>query len=735
MRIIRRSTALVTATILALAMLAGISTGTEKVSAAGGLTGVRICIDPGHGGSGGDSGGSGPAGLYEKDINLKVGLYLRDILASDGAEVKMTRSTDVAVGFTERANIANDFHANLFVSIHHNAVGDPSINGTETWVGNNASSDSWDLAERVQTQLLQEFGLPDRGVQTNHVPAITVLEKTVMPAILTEASFYSNPAEEQRLGGATYQRREAEAIARGIKGTSRIAIVSPNESQLLSGVQNVQLNLMDPNALSVHFLVDGQDDGTETVSPFTHVVDTTKYPDGKRMLEVEVTYANDKIYSATRDLQVSNAARNWYLAEGTTIKGFDEYLTIMNPNEADTPFQLRYCFADGSYSDRAYTAPHHTRMTIRVNTDVGPDKDVSCVIQADAPLVAERPMYFNYTSQVAGDIWQGGHDVLGVNEPALSWYFAEGCTAKNFEEYICLVNPGDRDAAIEVVYMPAVGKPITREHTVGAHARKTIFVNNDAGPDLELSVKIISTNNVPIVAERPLYFNFGGSWPGGSDVVGATDASLQWYFAEGYTGTGFSEWLCLQNPDTVPADVTVTYYFKDGSSKARILQIAPLSRYSVSVNQDVGADREVSVSVTSNIPVVAERPLYYNYHNWAAGGDAVMGASSPRSDWFFAEGYTGPGFEEWLCLMNPSTVDSRVVATYIKNDGDSITLAYQVPAHSRFTILVNEACASSEVSVVLHASRPVVAERPLYFIYGKDAGGSAGVGFSPGLPR
>lgn len=738
MRTIRRSTALITATILALAMLAGVSAVTVKARAAGGsLAGWRFCVDAGHGGS--DSGAVGPTGLYESAVNLKVALDLKGLLEARGAVVYMTRQSDVDVGISARYTYANSLGVDRFISIHHNSTGDNVTNYTMVLVAKNASPTAVDLGERVVASMSDELGIPKTSLGENGVwpvDYVGVLNHTNMPAILTEASFISNTAQEKLLKEENYLAREAQAICDGVEGTARIAITSPSNTSVLGGQQPISLELFEPGSVSkVDYSVDTQLDGVETNAPFTHSLDTTKYSDGKRSLQVDVQYTDGKVYSATRDILISNAARTWYFAEGTTRKGFDEYLTFMNPNDTDTPFQVRYCFSDGTFLDKPYTAPHHSRMTLWVNNEVGQDKDVSCIVNADSPLVVERPIYFNYTSQASGAVWQGGHDVLGVNEPSLNWYFAEGCTKANFEEYLCLVNPGDTDAAIDIFYMPTDGKVITRKETVGAHSRKTVFVNNDAGPNKELSVKIVSTNNVPIVAERPLYFNFGGAWPGGSDVMGATDASLQWYFAEGYTGDGFSEWLCLQNADSVPADVTVTYYFNGGGNKTQNLQIPPNTRRNIDVNGAVGANREVSISVTSNVPVVAERPLYYNYHSWAAGGDTVMGVTFPRSDWFFAEGYTGPGFEEWLTLMNPAGVDSNVVATFIKSNGDSITKAYTVPAQSRFTILVNEACPSTEVSVVLHASRSVVAERPLYFVYGKDAGGSIAAGFSPGLPR
>ncbi len=706
-------------------------------AAGGSLAGWRFVVDAGHGGS--DSGAVGPTGLRESDVNLSVSLKLRELLEARGATVYMTRDTDAYVTISDRYNYANRLGVDRFISVHHNSTDDHVTNYTMVLIAKNASQESQELAERVVSSLSDELGIPKTTLGENGVwpvDYVGVLNHTNMPAILTEASFISNTAQESQLRNEDYLQREAQAICDGIEGVARIAIVSPGTTNILGGRQPVVLELYDTAGVrQVDYYLDGQLDGSETVAPFNHMLDTTKYSDGKRSLEVDVEYSDGKVYYTTRDLLISNAAKDWYFAEGTTIAGFDEYLTVMNPNETDTRFTVQYCYRDGSFENRDYVAPHKTRTTIYVNSQIGAGKDVSAVVHADNPLVVERPMYFTYTSQVTGRTWQGGHDVLGVNEPALNWYFAEGATTRNFEEYLCLVNPGDQAANLRIYYMPADGNVISRELTLAGHARQTIFVNQDAGPNLELSTKIVSSNGVPIVAERPLYFNFGGSWPGGSDVMGSTTESLKWYFAEGYTGTGFSEWLTLQNADTVPAEVTVTFMFGSGGSQTKGVQIPPQTRRNIDVNTEVGLNREVSVEISSNVPIVAERPLYYNYHAWAAGGDAVMGAASPRSDWFFAEGYTGPGFEEWLTLMNPATADSRVVATYIKGGGDTITQAYNVPAGSRYTIPVNQVVSSAEVSVVLHASRPVVAERPLYFIYGKDAGGSAGVGFSPGLPR
>jgi hypothetical protein len=151
---------------------------------------------------------------------------------------------------------------------------------------------------------------------------------------------------------------------------------------------------------------------------------------------------------------------------------------------------------------------------------VGTEKDVSVLLACPTPFLAERPMYFNYQG-LASHNWTGGHCVIGAEEPSLNWFFAEGYTGTDFEEWLCIQNPGAADAAATITYYPeGGGAPIVRTHTVGANSRFTVPVNQDAGAGQSISAQVTST--VPVIVERPMYFNYSGTWTGGSDVVGYT---------------------------------------------------------------------------------------------------------------------------------------------------------------------------------------------------------------------
>ena len=176
---------------------------------------MKICIDPGHGGY--DPGAVGPTGLKEKDVTLPVAMLLADILRAAGQEVILTRDSDNTPWDSDsdlwkRCQIANDYGADIFVSIHINSATNPAATGTETYcVAFGGEGEK--IARSVQKELVAALGLPDRGIKAAN---FYVLTRTAMPAILTELAFINNSAEEYMMRTDDFLRRAAEAIAQGI---------------------------------------------------------------------------------------------------------------------------------------------------------------------------------------------------------------------------------------------------------------------------------------------------------------------------------------------------------------------------------------------------------------------------------------------------------------------------------------------------------------------------------------
>ena len=161
---------------------------TGNVSApSGDLSGKVICINPGHGGS--DPGACG--NLLEKDMNLIVALRLGQLLSERGAQVHYTRTTDVWMALSDRPAIANSVGADIFISIHHNGSSNPSTSYSMaiTYPG---SAEGLRLGQNVLNGIANRLGLPNQGITQRDDSDVTYSD---MPAVITEASFASSPAD------------------------------------------------------------------------------------------------------------------------------------------------------------------------------------------------------------------------------------------------------------------------------------------------------------------------------------------------------------------------------------------------------------------------------------------------------------------------------------------------------------------------------------------------------------
>lgn len=191
------------------------------------LDGIRICIDPGHGGqekwdkilyTGGTRGVA--TGQTESDVNLRVALILRHYLEAAGADVVMTRTTDercTNCGSKQdeldyRPNLANSTNSDLFISIHHNESSDRSTNYTLVFYPSGMPSAS-PLADNIASAVSRYLGTSCAGAKPGDY---RILKKAKMPTALVEASFMSNPEEDIRLASLAYNKLEAKAIATGI---------------------------------------------------------------------------------------------------------------------------------------------------------------------------------------------------------------------------------------------------------------------------------------------------------------------------------------------------------------------------------------------------------------------------------------------------------------------------------------------------------------------------------------
>lgn len=241
---------------MVLALLALALSGSPAARAPAAEPAFVAVVDPGHGGD--KDGAIGPGGLREKELALQIARRVAARLRREGARALLTRDADRPVALAERAALANAQRADLFVSIHLNAMPGPArarAHGIETYflsadatdasatavaarenadrlagepepdpqdpvsgilqdlADKDALSQSSRLAQAIHDRLVHRVHAEDRGVKQ---APFYVLAGARMPAVLVEVGFVSNPAEARRLATAAYQDELARAIVEGI---------------------------------------------------------------------------------------------------------------------------------------------------------------------------------------------------------------------------------------------------------------------------------------------------------------------------------------------------------------------------------------------------------------------------------------------------------------------------------------------------------------------------------------
>jgi hypothetical protein len=403
---------------------------------------------------------------------------------------------------------------------------------------------------------------------------------------------------------------------------------------------------------------------------------------------------------------------------------FHEYILIMNPGaqEANATIELMNEKSEKKLVKMKVAA--RSRATAFINNYM-PGAGVSARVTSDVPIISERAMYFNFQNR-----WKGGTDSAGAVAPAKNWYLAEGYTGDNFEEYVLVQNPQKRDVTVNMSFMREGQKPAYASFNLKPESRFTLNVKDVPGcRNVNVSTKVEASAG--IIAERSMYFNYNG-FVGGHNAMGVTEPSTNWYLAEGYTAQSYDTYVLVQNPGTTTASVMMNLLRKDGYVGKVGFKLPPQSRKTIKIDDVPGFNAaEVSTQVTSDVGVVAERAMYFNADGRTGGHDAA-GVSEPSKTWYLAEGYTGGAFDEWILLMNPGDSTVSVTTTFMASSGYRHVRTDQLKPHSRSTIHVDAqpGLANAEVSTLVQAKGPIIAERAMYFVYGNgwsDGHDAAGV--------
>jgi len=332
-------------------------------------------------------------------------------------------------------------------------------------------------------------------------------------------------------------------------------------------------------------------------------------------------------YGSALESAAPAASTTWFLAEGSTVLGFDLYYLLQNPQATIATVTVRYLLSSGQVITRDYNMAPHSRTTIFVNVIPGIEEtDVSADISSTVPIVAERSMYRN----TPGEYYGLGTASMGVTAPATRWFLAEGATGTFFDLYVLFANPSDTDANLTVDYAREDAVVITKNYVVRAHSRFSVYVDSIPGlTDTSVATTVTSTNGVPIVVERAMY------WPGGffdyyegHTSVGTTQTARRWAIAGGDGDPATSTYVLLANTENRPGQAQLRIMSPSGFVPAlqRVVNLPPDSRTTV---QLTGMPARYGVLVTSigtsPVQLVVENAVYRNFAGqfWASGANAL----------------------------------------------------------------------------------------------------------------
>ncbi len=345
---------------------------------------------------------------------------------------------------------------------------------------------------------------------------------------------------------------------------------------------------------------------------------------------------NQSAYGAHAESAVERPSTTWFFAEGATGGPFELFYLLLNPNDTAASVRVRYLRTGGRPPIvKTYTVAPRSRFTIWVdNEDPGlAATDVAGEITSTngVAIIAERSMYLN-TPRGA---FKGGHNSAGATAAANRWFLAEGSTASFFSMYVLIANPSSQVAAIRATYMRDGATPIYKTYWVGANSRYTVNVSTEdpALADTSLAVQLESTNNVPVVVERTMWWPATqGMWTEGHNAFGSTRTGQKWLLAEGELGgqSDVATFVLVANTGAADTQVRVTLLYENAAEESAVYTVRSKRRLTVPLRSAFPAavGRRFSVLVenlSSDAVLVVERAMYWNTADeiWSAGSNAL----------------------------------------------------------------------------------------------------------------
>jgi Calx-beta domain len=412
-------------------------------------------------------------------------------------------------------------------------------------------------------------------------------------------------------------------------------------------------------------------------------------------------------------------AYDYAVAEGAGGTFFHSDLVIANPTPDPAPITITHLTAGGVDVQRTDTIAPWSRNLYALDETAGldaPDGFATSVTSHEAiPLAIERTTQW-------GEDGYGAHSTAAADGYSRTWYFAEGAQGF-FQTYLLLANPDAAINRVTVNWLREGRDPLTTTYALAPRSRATIFAGAIPGL-VDTAFGMVVTFETPGAAERAMYFGEQPFFKGGHASVGACAPSQSWHLAEGATGTFFSTYILIANPNQAAADVWLEI-FTPGEAIVRQMTVAPMGRATIDLAAIDPALAHVSVAtiVTSKQPVVAERSQYWPATGWYEAHNS-FGLPLLGNRWAIADGRVG-GSEHartYLLVFNRWPDEQEIEVTFLYERRARLFKRFTIPPRSRLTLAVIGDVAGSDVpelvdsrfSALIEAEFSVTVERATY---------------------
>ena len=406
-----------------------------------------------------------------------------------------------------------------------------------------------------------------------------------------------------------------------------------------------------------------------------------------------------------------------YFAEGATIPPFECQFALANPTAIDASVTLRFLRNDGQVFTRDLTVPAMGRYTLDAKTVAGLESaEFSTAVESDIPVVADRTMMW-------GPGLNAGHAETSIEAPSTTWYLAEGATHSNFDLFYTIQNPNASAANLTVRYLRPGGlPPLDKQYRGGRqqslqHLGRPGAVPRRVGQPGAGGDRRVGAHHQRPAGDRRAFdvprARQRRAFRAGHNSAGVTAPALDWFLAEGATGSFFDLFILVANPNETDARVRATYLLTDGSTLSKDYTVQANSRFNIWVDLEqfpdgsgnlllANAALSTTISALNGVPVIVERAMWWpgpTAATWAEAHNSP-GSTATGTKWALAEGEQGGArsVETYYTIANTSPFDGQAKVTFLFDDGASpaeVTIA--LPANSRTNVLsdVRPACAAS----------------------------------------